>query len=270
MNGIIHRTDPADPILMGIVNVTPDSFSGDGKLQAEAAIAHGLKLHREGAAILDIGGESTRPGAASVTIDEEIRRVVPVVEGLRNCGAAISVDTRHAAVMKAALKAGATMINDVSALEGEGSLAVAAKSNALICLMHKKGEPQTMQTNPQYEDVLKDVYDYLAGRIKACTNIGVSKDRLLIDVGVGFGKTLEHNLTLLKNIDHFASLGVPILLGVSRKRFIEALSPGAGADQRVPGSIAAVLAAYAKGVRIFRVHDVAETAQALTVFRATL
>lgn len=269
MNKIIHRTDPADPILMGIVNVTPDSFSGDGKLQAGAAIAHGLKLHREGAAILDIGGESTRPGAAPVTIDEEIRRVVPVIEGLRNCGAAISVDTRHAAVMEAALKAGATIINDVSALEGAGSLAVAAKSGAIVCLMHKKGEPQTMQADPRYDDVLNEVHNYLEGRITACTESGVSKDRLLVDVGIGFGKTLEHNLTLLKNIDHFASLGVPILLGVSRKRFIEALSPGVGADQRVPGSIAAVLAAYTKGVRYFRVHDVAETVQALTVFRAT-
>lgn len=268
MNKIIHRTDPSEPILMGIVNVTPDSFSGDGNLQAEAAIAHGLKLQADGAAILDIGGESTRPGAEPVSVEEEIRRVVPVIEGLKGCGAVISIDTRHASVMTAALKAGATLINDVSALEGAGSLDVTASSAAMVCLMHKKGNPQTMQDDPHYEDVVAEVYKYLAGRIAVCEAAGISKERLLIDVGIGFGKTLEHNVALLKNLDHFGALGVPVLLGASRKRFIASLSKGEEAGDRLPGSLATVLAAYAQGIRHFRVHDVAETKQALKVFRS--
>lgn len=269
MNKLIHSTEPSEPILMGIVNVTPDSFSGDGVLGVDAAIAHGLKLLDEGAKILDIGGESTRPGAAPVGVDEEIRRVVPVIEGLKSTGAVISIDTRNAKTMGAAITAGATLINDVSALEGDvDSLKIAANSDAIICLMHMNDDPRTMQDAPHYDDVVREVYDYLERRIKICVDAGISKDRLMIDPGIGFGKTLEHNVTILKNIDHFESLGVPMLLGASRKRFIAALSKDEAAEDRVAGSIATVLAAYQKGVRYFRVHDVAETAQALAVFRA--
>lgn len=271
MNKIIHSSDPCEPVLMGIVNITPDSFSGDGVLGAGPAIAHGHQLLEEGAKILDIGGESTRPGAAPVSVDEEIARVIPVIEGLKNSGAVLSVDTRNAVTMAAAVRAGAAIINDVSALEGDPkSLSVAADSDAMICLMHMKGDPRTMQDSPKYDNVLAEVHEYLSRRIEACLDAGISKDRLMIDPGIGFGKALEHNVTLLKNLDHFDSLGVPLLLGASRKRFIAGLSRGEEASARMPGSIATVLAAYQKGVRYFRVHDVAETAQALRVFRSVV
>ncbi len=266
MNRFIHSDDP---VLMGIVNATPDSFSGDGfGKDIDAAIAHGLKLYKEGAAILDIGGESTNPNSDPVDPKEEIKRVIPIIEGLKDCGAVISIDTRHAKTMEAAIKAGATFINDVSALEGEGSLSVAVNSGADVCLMHMQGTPQTMQDHPYYDDVMGEVYAYLGRRIEACMMAGMEQGRISVDVGIGFGKTLEHNLTLLKNLDHFQSLGVPVLLGASRKRFIEALHPSTPVNKRMPGSIATVLAAYHKGVRLFRVHDVAETAQALKVFSA--
>jgi dihydropteroate synthase len=269
MNNFIHSNDPSEPILMGIVNVTPDSFSGDGVMDVDRAIEHGIKLIEEGAKILDIGGESTRPGSVPVSSEDEIRRVVPVIEGLRGAGALISIDTRNALTMKAALQAGANFINDVSALEGdEKSLSVAADSNAIVCLMHMKGDPRTMQDAPEYENVVSEVYEYLARRIDACLKAGISKDRVMIDPGIGFGKSLDHNVNLLKNIDKFEGLGVPLLLGVSRKRFIAGLSKGEDPDARMSGSIATALAAYQKGVRYFRVHDVAETAQALSVFRA--
>lgn len=259
-----------DPILMGIVNVTPDSFSDGGRyLASEAAIAHGLKLRAEGAQILDIGGESTRPGAAPVSVEEEIARVVPVIEGLAECGARLSVDTRNAATMRAACAAGAGMINDISALTHDpDALAVAAGSGAYICLMHMQGEPQTMQAAPSYEDVFAEVYNYLDERINACKRAGINRDRLVIDPGIGFGKSLEHNLILLNRLGDFKSLGVPLLLGASRKRFIESLCPDTPVEGRLPGSLAACLAAYTQGIRAFRVHDVAETAQAFTVYRA--
>lgn len=267
MNRVIHSDIP---VLMGIVNITPDSFSDGGKyLDPQKAIEHGLKLYQEGAAILDIGGESTRPGATPVQPDEEIARVIPVIEGLRDSGAVMSIDTRHAKTMEAALKAGATLINDVTALEGDPeSLRVATNSGAMVSLMHMQGDPRTMQDAPEYNDVLADVYGYLSRRIEMCLDAGITQDRIMIDPGIGFGKTLEQNVTLLKNIDHFKTLGVPLLLGTSRKRFIEGIHPGTNADARVPGSIASVLAAYQKGIRLFRVHDVAETAQAINVFRA--
>lgn len=259
-----------DPILMGIVNVTPDSFSDGGRyLASEAAIAHGLKLRAEGAQILDIGGESTRPGAAPVSVEEEIARVVPVIEGLAGCGALLSVDTRNAITMRAACAVGAGMINDISALTHDpDALVVAAGSGAYICLMHMQGEPQTMQAAPSYEDVFAEVYNFLEERIGACVQAGVNRDRLVIDPGIGFGKNLEHNLILLNRLDHFKSLGVPLLLGASRKRFIESLCPDTPVGARLPGSLAACLAAYTQGISAFRVHDVAETAQALTVYRA--
>lgn len=260
--------DGDKPILMGIVNVTPDSFSDGGQFFDPAtAIAHGKKLVAEGAAILDVGGESTRPGATPVSVDEEQKRVIPVLEGLRDCGALLSIDTRNASTMRAAIKAGAGMINDVSALtHNPDSLSVAVESGAYICLMHIIGTPQTMQKEPFYGDVLQEVYDYLKLRVEACVDAGVNRNRIMVDPGVGFGKTLEHNLILLKNINKFNNLGYPVLLGASRKRFIEQICPGTPADQRLPGSLAAVLAAYSKGIRIFRVHDVAETAQSLAVF----
>lgn len=257
-----------DFTLMGIVNVTPDSFSDGGQYyDPQKAVAHGRRLVAEGAKILDIGGESTRPGAAPVAPEEEQARVIPVLEGLRDCGALLSVDTRNASTMAAALKAGAGLINDISALTHDpDALAVVADSGCLVCLMHMQGDPKTMQDAPAYKDVLDEVYGYLEGRIEASEKAGVTRDRLFLDPGIGFGKTLEHNLILLKNLEKFSDLGVPLLLGASRKRFIEALCPGADAGNRLGGSLAACIAAYAQGVRYFRVHDVAETAQALTVY----
>lgn len=255
------------PILMGILNVTPDSFSDGGQfLDPAKAIAHGRRLVEEGAHILDIGGESTRPGAETVSIEEELRRVVPVIEGLRGCGAMLSIDTRHAAVMEAALKAGAGMVNDVSALTNEPkSMHVVAKSGCYICLMHMKGAPQTMQDAPRYEDVFAEVYVYLENRIAACRANGIQMDRIIADPGIGFGKNLEHNLILLNRLADFESLGVPIMLAASRKRFIDALSGGSAPDQRLGGSLAAAIAGYQCGAKVFRVHDVEETRQALAV-----
>lgn len=259
-----------DPVLMGIVNVTPDSFSDGGRfIDPQKAIVHGKKMVAEGAAILDIGGESTRPGASPVSIEEEIARVIPVIEGLKGCGAMISIDTRHAATMRAAIAAGAGMVNDVTALTYDPeSLSVVSQSGVYVCLMHMKGEPQTMQEAPVYGDVVAEVFTYLKTRVAACEAAGVNRKRMVVDPGIGFGKALEHNINLLKDLNKIADPDVPVLLGVSRKRFIESLCPGAGAQDRLPGSLAAVLAAWQQGVRAFRVHDVAETAQALAVFKA--
>jgi dihydropteroate synthase len=258
------------PILMGIVNVTPDSFSDGGQfLDPAKAIAHGLKLVEEGAHILDIGGESTRPGAAPVSVDEELRRVIPVIEGLRTSGVLLSIDTRHAAVMDAALKAGAGMVNDVSALTFDpDSMHVVAKDGCYVCLMHMKGEPKTMQEAPRYEDVFAEVYVYLENRIAACKANGIQMDRIIADPGIGFGKNLSHNLTLLNRLADFESLGVPVMLAASRKRFIDAISGGAAPDHRLGGSLATAIAGYQRGARVYRVHDVAETAQALAVHHA--
>ncbi len=262
-------TPAVEPVLMGIVNVTPDSFSDGGDfIDPSVAIEHGFRLAAEGAKILDIGGESTRPGAVPVTPEVEQKRVIPVLQGLRESGATLSIDTRNASTMRAALKAGASMVNDVTALSHDPeSLSVVADNDCLVCLMHMQGTPETMQSAPVYKDVLREVYDYLARRIEICEAAGVNRSRIFVDPGIGFGKTLEHNLILLNNMDYFAALEVPVLLGASRKRFIESLCPGAGPKQRLPGSLSACIAAYAKGIRHFRVHDVAETAQALAVYR---
>lgn len=259
-----------DWTLIGIINVTPDSFSDGGQfLDPAQAIAHGLRLVEEGATILDIGGESTRPGAAPVSAHEEMDRVLPVIEGLKGCGARLSVDTRNADTMQAAVKAGSTIINDISALlHDPQSLDVLASAHCNVILMHMQGTPQTMQATPLYKDVVREVYGFLAGRIEACAAAGIDKSRIMIDPGIGFGKTLKHNLTILNNMHKFQLLEVPVMLGASRKRFIESLCPGAGPDQRLPGSLAAVLSAYAQGIRHFRVHDVKETAQALAVMQA--
>ena len=257
------------PILMGIVNVTPDSFSDGGRYyDAQAAIAQGQRLAQEGAEILDVGGESTRPGATPVPLQEEIRRVVPVIEALAAEGLRVSVDTRHAAVMEAALAAGASIINDVSALSGSGSLAVAAQSKAAICLMHKQGEPHDMQLNPLYEDPVSEVADYLLERAAVCQSAGIAPERICLDPGIGFGKTTAHNLMLLTQLPRLTALGYPLLLGASRKRFIAALAADeSSATARLGGSLAAAIWGRSYGVAVLRVHDVAATRQALWVWR---
>ena len=259
---------------MGIVNATPDSFSDGGiYLDAGRAVAHAEAMIAAGAAIIDIGGESTRPGALPVEPEEEIRRVVPVIAGVRPAaeaaGVQISIDTRNAETMRAALEAGAGMINDVSALTHDpAALGVAARSGASVVLMHMRSDPCTMQTAPAYDDVALDVYDYLEARIAACADSGIDQSRIVADPGIGFGKTLAHNLQLLNHLTLFHGLGVKLLIGVSRKGFIAGLSAGEAPDQRLGGSLAAALAAAEQGAHIVRVHDVPETVQALRVASA--
>ncbi len=259
------------PSLMGIVNVTPDSFSDGGvHLDPQIAVKSGLQMLADGAAILDIGGESTRPGAGQVPAGEEIRRVVPVIAGLRAaCPAPISVDTRKAAVARAARSAGATLVNDVSGLAFDPALApFCAETGLPVCVMHAQGTPETMQLDPRYDDVTLDVYDFLAERVAALGALGIARSRIVVDPGIGFGKTLEHNLELLRNLALFHGLGCPILLGVSRKRFIGTIGGAELARARMPGSIAMTLHAVGQGVQLHRVHDVAETAQALRLWQA--
>jgi len=260
------------PRIMGVVNVTPDSFSDGGLYnEADQAIARAAELALDGADIVDIGGESTRPGADPLQPSEEIRRILPVLEGLAGGDARISVDTRKAPVMKAAQAAGAHILNDVSALtHDEDSLAVAASTNLPIVLMHSRGDPKTMQKDPVYADVVLEVYDYLAARIEACERAGISRARLIADPGIGFGKTLAHNLALISGLSLFHGLGVPVLLGASRKRFIGALTQEADPSKREPGSLAAALAGAAQGAQILRVHNVASTVQALRVWHSVL
>jgi dihydropteroate synthase len=260
------------PSLMGVLNITPDSFSDGGEHATfEAATARALEMAAEGADIIDIGGESTRPGAEIVPAEAEVARTIPVIEALIGGGltAPVSIDTRKAAVARAAMAAGARLFNDVSALSFDPeSLAAAAGMDVPVCLMHAQGDPKTMQANPTYEDVLLDVYDFLAARVAVCEAAGIARDRLILDVGIGFGKTLQHNLTLLRGLSLFHALGCPLLLGVSRKRFIGTISGVAEAGRRAPGSIAGALWGVGQGAQIIRVHDVAETHQALAVWRA--
>ncbi len=262
------------PILMGIVNVTPDSFSDGGRfLDPEKAVEQGLQLEKEGAHILDIGGESTRPGAEPVSVEEECARVVPVLKGLKNkgCQALLSIDTRHAEVMATAIEAGVDMINDISALTYDSeSVAVIARSGLPVCLMHMKGTPKTMQDNPVYEDVVQEVFEYLKERIAVCLAAGVTQDKIICDPGIGFGKTLADNIKLLKNIEKFQELGCAVMIGASRKSFIDTLCVDVPVDKRLPGSLAASLWSYQQGVQLFRVHDVAETKQALEVYAQML
>ncbi|MEK7266052.1 MAG: dihydropteroate synthase [Pseudomonadota bacterium] len=256
---------------MGVVNVTPDSFSDGGAYNDPAhAIDHGLKLVDEGAAILDIGGESTRPGADLVGEETELSRVIPVIKGLASqTAAAISIDTRKPAVARACVEAGASIWNDVSALAfSEDSLAIAAALDCRIVLMHAQGDPKSMQNDPRYDDVVEEVLGALARRIKACEAAGIARSRLIADPGIGFGKTLAHNLALIAGLSRFSSLGVPVLLGASRKRFIASLDRQGPAGDRLGGSIAAALAGAAGGASIIRVHDVAATRQALAVAAA--
>ncbi len=256
---------------MGIINVTPDSFSDGGdRFDAARAIADGLALREAGAAILDVGGESsTRPGAAPVPVEEEVRRVVPVVAGLAKAGALVSIDTRRAVVMAAALDAGAQIINDVTALSGDSkSLSLAAGCQASVVLMHMQGEPQTMQRDPHYNDAPLDVYDYLAARVADCEAAGIPRARIAVDPGIGFGKSVAHNLRILDQLAVFHGLGCAVVLGVSRKNFIGRLTGVEDAKARLPGSLAGALAGVARGVQILRVHDVVETRQALAIWAA--
>jgi dihydropteroate synthase len=259
------------PRIMGIVNVTPDSFSDGGQqFDAGRAVAHGLQLAADGADILDVGGESTRPGAIAVPEAEEIRRIMPVIAGLRaKTEVRISIDTRKPMVMREAVNAGADIINDVTALMHDPlSLETAADLGVPVILMHAQGDPRTMQDNPIYEDVVLDVFDFLEARVEACRRAGIPTEHLLVDPGIGFGKTLQDNLALMSGLSIFHGLGVPILLGASRKKFIGTLTGVEKAGERVHGSVGAALAAVAQGAQIVRVHDVAATRAALSVFGA--
>lgn len=255
---------------MGVLNVTPDSFSDGGRfLAVEAAVAHGLQLFEEGAAIIDVGGESTRPGTASVPADEELRRVVPVVEGLRHVipRAIISVDTSRPEVIRETLAAGAGFINDVRALREPGALAAAAASGCAVCLMHMQGDPRTMQRAPSYVDVVDEVKKFLDERVQACHAAGVSSDRIVIDPGFGFGKTLEHNIELLRHLSELAVGEWPVLVGLSRKSIVGTLT-GRGIGERAHGSLALAVISTMNGARIVRTHDVSATVDALKVVAA--
>jgi dihydropteroate synthase len=258
------------PLVMGVLNVTPDSFSDGGRWwNPQDAIAHGRALLEAGADIIDIGGESTRPGADPLAAGEEIRRIEPVVRALAEAGAVVSIDTRHKAVMEAALDAGARIVNDVTALTGNPeSLPLIAQRRAPVVLMHMRGEPRTMQREPVYDSPLIEVLEFLGARIRACTAAGVPREHLAVDPGIGFGKLVLHNLELLAGIGGFHSLGCAIVLGVSRKSTIARLSRGEPPQERLPGSLAAALFALQQGVQILRVHDVAETRQAVAVWGA--
>lgn len=253
---------------MGIVNLTDDSFSGDGLHgDVQGAIDQGLRLVAEGAEILDLGAESSRPGAAPVPLQQELDRLLPVLEGLRGCGLPLSVDTMKPEVMAAALAAGADMINDISALGKPGAMAAVAAAPAAICLMHMRGEPRTMQTDPCYENVMTEVTGYLTDRVAAAEAAGMARNRIVIDPGFGFGKTLAHNLALLRGLDRLAALGLPVLAGLSRKSMLGQIT-GQPAAQRVHASVAAALLAVQRGAAIVRVHDVAATRDALRVLAA--
>lgn len=261
-----------EPVLvMGIVNVTPDSFSDGGvHFDTAAAIAHGERLIAEGAHMLDVGGESTRPGAAEVSLDEERRRVLPVIAALAARGYCVSVDTRHAALMREAIDAGASIVNDVAALRGPGAIEACAASDVGVVLMHMQGEPGTMQRAPTYDDVVREVGDFLRDRARACEAAGIAPNRIVIDPGFGFGKTVEHNLELTRRLDELVSTRYPLLAGWSRKRTLGDLTGRPIPAERVAASIAAACACVERGASIVRVHDVAPTVDALKVWRAMM
>jgi dihydropteroate synthase len=257
------------PIVMGIVNVTPDSFSdGNQYLDANAAISHGEQLIEEGAHILDVGGESTRPGSKAVSVDEELGRVIPVISAFAKRGYCVSIDTKKPDVMRAAMDAGASIVNDVYALREPKAIEVCAASNVGIVLMHMQGEPDTMQQAPQYDDVVREVADFLRDRAKACERAGMARERIAIDPGFGFGKTTAHNIELTRGLARLVELGFPVLAGWSRKRTIGELTGRSVASERISGSVAAALACVSRGARIVRVHDVRETVDALKVWHA--
>ncbi len=263
-----------DPFrIMGVVNVTPDSFSDGGRyFDADAAITHGLELEAEGAAILDIGGESTRPGADPVPEAEELRRVLPVIEGLiaAGCAAQLSIDTSKTGVAARALQAGATLVNDVTAFRGDPEIAdVVAAAGAECCLMHMLGTPRTMQRDPRYDDVVTDIKAFLEDRMSFATGRGILQDRIMLDPGIGFGKTVEHNLELLRRLGELAELGRPIVIGTSRKSFLGKIT-GREVDDRLATTVATNVLAYERGANVFRVHDVAPVRDALIVTAATV
>lgn len=260
-----RELDLSRPAVMGVLNLTPDSFSDGGDYpDTDTAVERALEMVAEGADIVDIGGESTRPGAEPVTEAEELDRVLPVIEALRpRTRAVISIDTVKPGVMRAACAAGAGLINDVRALRGDGALEAAAETGAGVCLMHMQGEPRTMQKNPVYGDVVAEVRDFLAERVAACEAAGIGRERLIIDPGFGFGKTLEHNLTLLRRLDEIAALGLPVLVGLSRKSMFAKLLGDMPAKERVPASLAAATIAVTRGAKLVRTHDVAATRQAV-------
>jgi dihydropteroate synthase len=256
------------PLIVGIVNITPDSFSDGGRFaSSDRAIAHALELAAAGASILDVGGESTRPGASPVAADEELRRVLPVIAALADAGLAVSVDTKKPEVMRAALAAGAVMVNDVMALRAPGALAALADADAAVCLMHMQGAPQTMQQAPHYADAVGEVAQFLHERSEACIASGIGRERLVIDPGFGFGKSLAHNLALLRRLDVLTAAGLPVMAGMSRKAMLGTLS-GRDVDQREYAGVAAHLIAVEKGARLLRVHDVAAMRDALAVWNA--
>ncbi|MCH8273522.1 MAG: dihydropteroate synthase [Armatimonadetes bacterium] len=255
--------------VMGVLNVTPDSFSDGGlHLSADEAVSRGQRLHDEGADIVDVGGESTRPGADPVAEEEEAGRVLPVIERLAALGVPVSVDTMKPEVARRAMAAGARMINDVSGFGDEKMRRVAAQSGATVCIMHMQGEPRSMQASPMYGDVVEEVRAFLTERAALCLHDGIQKERIWVDPGIGFGKTVEHNLSLLANLDRLAGMGYPVLAGVSRKSFIGRIAGPEDTGDRLPGSLAAGLAAVANGASVLRVHDIKETAQALKVWGA--
>jgi dihydropteroate synthase len=261
----------ADPSIMGVVNVTPDSFSDGGRfLDAERAIEHGRSLIAEGADVVDVGGESTRPGAEAVSAEEELRRVVSVIKALAAGGASVSIDTSKLAVAEAALDAGASYINDVTAFRHDPDLAgLVADRGVDCCLMHMLGEPRTMQQDPRYDDVVNDVKAFLEERIAAAVAAGVAEERIQLDPGIGFGKTIEHNLELLRRLDELAAIGRPLVIGTSRKSFLGRIT-GRDVTERAYATVATSVLAFERGARVFRVHDVAATADALAVAAATL
>lgn len=256
------------PLIMGIVNVTPDSFSDGGQhVSIAAGIAHAHRLIEEGADILDVGGESSRPGAQPVSVDEEMRRVLPIIEALHRSNIPLSLDTCKTEIMLAAIAAGADMINDINALQGEGALEAVATSNVGVCLMHRQGTPQTMQLAPAYSDVVTDVMVFLEARIAAAQAAGIGRERLVVDPGFGFGKSLGHNVALLRQLDRFQALGVPLLAGLSRKSMLGQIT-GLDVDARLIPSIAAAVIAVMKGAKIIRVHDVKASKEALQIVNA--
>jgi len=262
------RLSLARPLIMGVVNITPDSFSDGGSFAtASTALAHARRLVDEGADLIDIGGESTRPGAGGVALEEERRRVLPVLEQLAGGTVPVSIDTQKPELMREAIAAGASMINDVNALQAPGAIAAVAQSGVAVCLMHMQGTPADMQTDPHYDDVVAEVLEFFGDRMRAAHAAGIAPDRIVLDPGFGFGKTLEHNLELLRRLDRFNTTGAAVLAGLSRKGMLGRLT-GREVDERVYASIAAALIAVENGARIVRVHDVAATRDALAVWTA--
>lgn len=264
-----RHLDLTRPAVMGVLNVTPDSFSDGGRFYShDKAVEHALQMHGQGAGIIDIGGESTRPGAEGVSAEQELDRVMPIIEALRSrVDAVVSIDTSKPEVMREAVPAGADLINDVYALRAEGALEAARELNAAVCLMHMQGTPRTMQANPTYDDVVAEVRAFLADRVQASIDAGIPRHKLIVDPGFGFGKTLAHNLALLRGLRSLCRLDLPVMAGLSRKSFVGTIT-GNGMDERVQGSVAFALAAVREGASIIRTHDVKATVDAMKVWRA--